>query len=373
MRALGQSLLHKPVVPSFSARVIQWFSRYGRRDLPWQVADPYAVWVSEIMLQQTQVAKVLDYYARFMARFPTLAALAQAREDEVLALWSGLGYYNRARHLHRAAGLCLSRHGGQLPHTLEALLALPGIGRSTAGAILSLTGQSAQPILDGNVKRLFARHFLIEGDTNRSAVQKRLWALAEKHLPETGFAHYNQALMDLGANVCRRSGPRCDECPVSDTCQALQHKRVAELPQRRQKTGSPRVSMPLAVLIHDHQSIPAVFLCQRSSHGIWPGLWFVPVFESASQLDDWWKATGLPQGHAGEPITHVLTHRQLVLKPRVLRCATRPALNDQADAIRGRWVNVAELTQYAHPRALQKLLQQVGLRSDPNQARLGRS
>jgi len=351
----------------FSDRVLRWFERHGRKDLPWQVPDPYAVWVSEIMLQQTQVSKVLDYYSRFMQRFPTLADLAVAKEDEVLALWSGLGYYNRARHLHRAARLCVEKHAGTLPDNLAALMDLPGIGRSTAGAILSLTGQSRQPILDGNVKRLFARHFLVEGDTGSAATGKELWALAEKHLPETRFGQYNQALMDLGATLCTRSRPKCKACPVNASCRALQEDRVAELPQKKARVASRRRDMFVVLLVSRRRNGLCVFLQQRGADDIWPSLWFPPVFESAGERRGWQKGSGLPEGRSLPVLAHTLSHRRLRLHvERVCledsrqgeECAPVPG---QAEKIPGQWVGLADLPDYAHPRALTKVLRAAGL------------
>ena len=203
----------------FAARLLAWFDVHGRHDLPWQrPGDPYAVWISEIMLQQTQVATVIPYYQRFMARFPDLTSLAAASEDEVLAHWSGLGYYARARNLHRAARQAASEHGGRLPEDIDTLQTLPGIGRSTAGAILSLALGQRHAILDGNVKRVLARHHAVPGWPGRAAVARTLWSLAEALTPGERVAEYNQAMMDLGATVCTRSRPACERCPRAGCC-----------------------------------------------------------------------------------------------------------------------------------------------------------
>ena len=206
---------------TLATRLLPWFDRHGRHDLPWQRdATPYRVWVSEVMLQQTQVETVIPYFARFMARFPDVAALAAATQDEVLALWAGLGYYARGRNLHRAAQLIAERHGGGLPDSLDALIALPGIGRSTAGAILSLAFDRRAAILDGNVKRVLSRAFAVQ-EPPGAAASARLWELAEACTPRTQFAAYTQAIMDLGATVCTRARPACDRCPLAPECAAL--------------------------------------------------------------------------------------------------------------------------------------------------------
>ncbi len=340
-----------PYCAGFCARVLDWFARHGRKDLPWQVEDPYAVWVSEIMLQQTQVAKVLDYYARFMQRFPTLGHVAEASEDEVLALWSGLGYYNRARYLHRAAQICVEKHAGALPSSLDALMALPGIGRSTAGAILSLSGQGAYPVLDGNVKRLFARYFAVDGDTGGGNTLRTLWQLAEAHVPLRHCGKYNQALMDLGATVCTRGKPQCLHCPLQASCGAFQAGRVHELPAAKRKQSSRKVTLYLAVLMRQGADGPEVFLQQRNTSGIWPGLWFVPVFDDEQALRQWQQCHDVNVGQQLPVVEHVLTHRRLQLYPF---CTWVQA--DVADRLEGRWLAVDKLDEVAHPRALSRLL-----------------
>ncbi|HET7674262.1 MAG TPA: A/G-specific adenine glycosylase, partial [Gammaproteobacteria bacterium] len=219
---------------AFSTRLLAWFDCHGRHDLPWQRnPTPYRVWVSEIMLQQTQVSAVIPYFERFTARFPDLPALAAAPLDEVLALWAGLGYYARARNLHRAAQIVCADHGGKLPRDIDALTALPGIGRSTAGAILALSRDERHPILDGNVKRVLARYHGIEGWPGDAAVAARLWACAEEHTPPENCARYTQAIMDLGATVCTRHKPLCALCPQRMECAASREGRQSELPAPR--------------------------------------------------------------------------------------------------------------------------------------------
>ena len=234
------------LVPSKLAQaLLPWFDAHGRRDLPWQAnPSPYRVWISEVMLQQTQVDTVKPYFERFIVRFPDAAALAAAPQDEVMGLWSGLGYYARARNLHRGAREIVARHGGQLPATLDELMALPGIGRSTAGAILALAGGQRHPILDGNVKRVLARVFIVDEAPDSAAGLKKLWALSEACTPRTRVAEYTQAIMDLGATLCARSKPACDRCPLASGCGAFAAGRTQELPAARRR--APRRPAALA-------------------------------------------------------------------------------------------------------------------------------
>ncbi|MGD8746674.1 MAG: A/G-specific adenine glycosylase, partial [Gammaproteobacteria bacterium] len=257
--------------PGFARRVLDWFEVSGRHDLPWQIdPSPYRVWVSEIMLQQTQVATVIPYFERFIARFPAIRELADADLDEVLHLWSGLGYYARARNMHRAARTVCEHHGGRFPEAFDEVAALPGIGRSTAGAILALSLGQRHPILDGNVKRVLCRHEGLEGWPGRPAVEKALWEISDRLTPDDGVAEYTQAMMDLGATICRRGRPDCDRCPVSGDCVARSQGRQQELP-----TPRPRRERPLRrthmLLISDPDG--RVLLERREPSGIWGGLW----------------------------------------------------------------------------------------------------
>lgn len=271
-------------VADFSRRVLDWYARDGRKDLPWQVQPtPYRVWVSEIMLQQTQVATVIPYYARFMERFPGIRSLAQATSDQVLHYWSGLGYYARARHLHAAAQQVVEKFNGRFPDTFDAVVALPGIGRSTAGAILSLACGQYYPILDGNVKRVLTRYYAIAGWPGRSSMQKQLWALAEKLTPEQQAAAYTQAIMDLGATVCTRVRPRCDVCPVSADCAAHAIGKETAFPSPRPKKTLPVRSVCMLMLCNDEDE---VLLEQRPPAGIWGGLWGFPEFPAADAVAD---------------------------------------------------------------------------------------
>ncbi len=264
--------------------VLDWFDRNGRKDLPWQQdPTPYRVWVSEIMLQQTQVATVVPYYLRFMARFPSLQALADAPQDEVLEHWSGLGYYARARNLHAAARILRDHHDHSFPRDVERLQALPGIGRSTAGAILSLSRGQRHPILDGNVKRVLARCFAVAGWPGRSAVANRLWELAEQHTPQERVGAYNQAMMDLGATVCTRGAPRCDACPLASACSARAEGNPALYPGRKPRRAIPVRSTHLLLL---RCAGGGLLLEHRPPSGIWGGLWSLPQCESAKDIGE---------------------------------------------------------------------------------------
>jgi A/G-specific adenine glycosylase len=256
----------------FARTLIRWQRSHGRNDLPWQgTRDPYAIWLAEIMLQQTQVATVVPYYQRFRTRFPDIASLAAADEDEVLRLWSGLGYYSRARNLHRAAQTVVAQHGGRFPRELAEIEALPGIGRSTAAAIAGFAFGARAAILDGNVKRVLARHFAVEGHPGERAVEQRLWALAESLLPAADIEPYIQGLMDLGATVCTARAPQCERCPVRAACAAFAQNRVGELPAPRPRRAVPHRRTAMLVLRRGDdvllQKRPAVVLPRTRRRG----------------------------------------------------------------------------------------------------------
>ena len=287
----------------FSARILRWFEVHGRKDLPWQInATPYRVWVSEIMLQQTQVTTVIPYYQRFMQSFPTVEALAEASHDEVMEHWSGLGYYARARNLHKAAK-SLQDNDYELPNYAEGLIAMPGIGRSTAGAILSLAYQQHAAILDGNVKRVLARHYAIEGWPGKSTVLNKLWDLTEDLTPVKNAAHYNQAMMDMGATLCKRSKPKCDQCPVSATCQALAQNRVSDYPESKPKKVKPTKYSRLLMLSNADGQL---YLQRRPPTGIWGGLWVPPLLDVDSDIEEMLVTLGL---HALSDIEYTDLHR----------------------------------------------------------------
>ncbi|RUO72764.1 A/G-specific adenine glycosylase [Idiomarina seosinensis] len=267
----------------FNQRVLGWFDRYGRKHLPWQKdKTPYKVWVSEIMLQQTQVTTVIPYFERFIARFPNVQSLANSAQDEVLSLWTGLGYYARARNLHRAAQEVVAQHQGVFPCSVEQLIRLPGIGRSTAGAITSLGCGNYAPILDGNVKRVLARHFAVDGWPGKAAVSKRLWEISSELTPSERHADYNQAMMDLGAMVCTRTSPDCNNCPLASTCQGLASNSPEQYPGKKPKKTKPVKFAFLQIQMNGNE----ILLERRPSAGIWGGLWSFPQFETLEQLVD---------------------------------------------------------------------------------------
>ena len=275
----------KAVSTDFSDSVLDWFADHGRHDLPWQIDPvPYRVWISEIMLQQTQVATVIPYYARFMQRFPDVFSLAEAPIDDVLHFWSGLGYYARARNLHRAARQLVDGFGGVFPQDVDTLQSLPGIGRSTAGAILSLGAGQRQPILDGNVKRVLARYFAVEGWPGRTAVLKQLWALSEQLTPASNAGAYNQAMMDLGATVCTRGTPDCPACPLVAGCQAYRLGRPGDFPGRKPKKRLPERSVQMLIV---RDTGGAVLLERRPPSGIWGGLWGLPEVAAGDDPVAW--------------------------------------------------------------------------------------
>lgn len=270
----------------FATRVLDWFDDHGRKHLPWQQnPTPYRVWISEIMLQQTQVTTATPFYERFMQRFPTLQSLAEAPMDDVLAHWSGLGYYARARNLHRCAVRVQQEYAGELPTTLDELVAMPGIGRSTAAAILSLSGGQHQPILDGNVKRVLARCYAVEGWPGKKPVLDALWSYSELVTPAQRTGPFNQAMMDIGATVCTRTKPQCASCPLADSCQANIANTQLDYPGKKPKKIIPVKNTCMLVLRNEAQQL---LLVQRPPTGIWGGLWSLPE-KGEMELDEWLK------------------------------------------------------------------------------------
>lgn len=318
----------------FSERVLAWFDSHGRKDLPWQLKPtPYRVWVSEIMLQQTQVATVIPYYNRFMLRFPDAVGLANAAEDDVLHHWSGLGYYARARNLQRAAQIVRDEYGGKFPESFDEVAALPGIGRSTAGAILSLACGQQHAILDGNVKRVLARHAAIDGWPGNAQTLQRLWKIAEARLPAERFDHYSQAMMDLGATVCTRTKPACDACPVASDCVAHIESRQAEFPGRKPKQVLPERSVDMLLIEHNGE----LLLEKRPPAGIWGGLWSLPEAENGEALlrEQFGNVAivELPR------LTHTFSHFRLHIRP-LHAAVSKPA--NIGDCANG-WYDVASL------------------------------
>ena len=310
-------------VTSFSSRIIRWQQRHGRHALPWQATrDPYRIWLSEVMLQQTQVPMVIPYFERFLARFPDLSALASADEDTVLALWSGLGYYSRARNLHAAARVIVESHQGAFPATAEAIAKLPGIGRSTAAAIAALAFGQHGAILDGNVKRVLARHGGIDGWPGNKKVEGELWQLAERYLPQAGIEAYTQGMMDLGALACTRSQPACSACPVNIDCAAFTQNRVSELPTPRPRKNLPEKEVVLLLLLDRGE----LMLEKRPSRGIWGGLWSLPELapeaDAAVHCRDRFGSTPVAQQTLPK-FSHSFTHFKLHIQPVRLQLSSR--------------------------------------------------
>lgn len=340
---------------SFAARLITWQGTHGRHDLPWQSGDVYRVWLSEIMLQQTQVATVIPYYQRFVAAFPTIAALANATEEQVLAHWSGLGYYARGRNLHRAAQLIVEKHHGEFPREFEEIIALPGIGRSTAAAICVLAFHECRAILDGNVKRVLARYCGIAGWTGDKKVEMQLWQQAESLLPQRDVAIYIQAQMDMGATLCTRSKPKCGECPVHGDCVALQTDRVHELPIPRPRKVIPERNTTFVLLMHGND----ILLEKRPGSGIWGGLWCPPQMEDVQGLvADYVLCNGIEVSDRIDlaEFTHTFTHFKLHITPVLLRVTHKPLRVQQPGSV---WLNVEEALQAAIPTPVRNVLREL--------------
>lgn len=353
-------MTHDAIAPA----LLDWFDREGRKDLPWQRDPaPYRVWVSEIMLQQTQVAVVIPYFERFMGRLPTLGRLAEATDDLVLALWSGLGYYARARNLLRAARLIRDHHDGRLPTDITALRALPGIGRSTAGAILSLALDERHPILDGNVKRVLARRFGVDGWPGRAPVLARLWRLAEEQTPSFRVGAYNQAMMDLGATLCTRLTPACGRCPLARRCVARLHGRQAELPE-------PRPARPLpqreTLMILARNAEDEILVERRPPVGIWGGLWSLPETAADGDPADWCRdRLGYPPQRVEmlPPRRHTFSH--FALDIRVAALWVGEAQPGVADGTAGRWTAAGSIADLGLPAPVRAIIQAA---SHPSQA-----
>jgi len=336
-----------PPIPEFSERVLNWFDQHGRKNLPWQhPITPYRVWISEIMLQQTQVATVIPYYEKFMASFPSLESLANAPIDDVLKHWSGLGYYARARNLHKAAQQIRDEHNSEFPDTLEAVTALSGIGRSTAGAILSIAFQQKQAILDGNVKRVLARFHCVEGWYGNAKVQKQLWLLAEKHLPDNvetnRFADYTQAMMDLGATLCTRSRPNCEQCPLQEDCRALKTGTTDIYPTPKPKKTIPERSA-IMLMIHNGDKI---YLAKRPPTGIWGGLWGFPQFADLDEANSWlekqdYPADTIDSAKALPNYKHAFSHYRLTIHPLLIQ-DQKPHTNAVMETDESLWYNIYE-------------------------------
>jgi len=315
----------------FASTLIAWQARHGRHDLPWQgTRDPYRIWLSEVMLQQTQVATVVPYYERFLKKYPTVATLAAASEDDVLTLWAGLGYYARGRNLHAAARI-IAEQG--FPQSQQEMADLPGVGRSTAAAIAAFAFGKRAAILDGNVKRVLSRRFGVEGEAD-------LWTLAERLLPDIGIEAYTQALMDLGATVCTRAKPRCDACPVRGSCRARKHDLISKFPAPRPRKPLPQKEVVWLVLRHGGE----VLLEKRPAPGIWGGLWCFPEAEKDEN------------GTRLEPLEHGFTHFRLRIHPLVREIKRKPQRIESPGRI---WLDLADAADAAIPTPVRKLIERL--------------
>lgn len=340
----------------FSSAVLDWYDRHGRHNLPWQQGiTPYRVWVSEIMLQQTQVSTVLNYFDRFMEALPTVQALAEAPEDEVLHLWTGLGYYTRARNLQKTAKIVVADHEGEFPRDVEKLILLPGIGLSTAGAIASLSMGLRAPILDGNVKRVLARFTAQEGYPGEPKVAKRLWATAERFTPQTRVNHYTQAMMDLGATLCTRSKPSCLLCPLEPACQAhmLGLETRYPVPKPRKAVPQKRTLMPMLA-----NRDGAILLYRRPSSGLWGGLWSLPELDDFDDLKHLALQHSLELGQHQElpGLVHTFSHFQLSIEPWLVRVQESAQHVAEADWL---WYNLATPPRLGLAAPVKKLLKRA--------------
>lgn len=355
----------------FSQALLTWFDDYGRHDLPWQRnKTPYRVWVSEIMLQQTQVKTVIPYYERFMQRFPNVNALAAAEQDEVLSFWAGLGYYARGRNLHKAAQIIVQEFAGEFPSEFEEIVALPGIGRSTAGAILAIAIGKRYPILDGNVKRVLSRVDGVATWPGERETEKMLWQRADSFTPAERFSDYTQAIMDLGATLCTRSKPKCEDCPMQSDCQAYLQNKVAELPVKKPKKEKPVRQAHLLIVQNNNGD---VWLEQRPQKGIWGGLWSFP------QLDSWQECQTMLESQfccassllKWEEFRHTFSHYHLDITPvfaelnSVDRLVKEPSEeyqnNRPVKSGLGKWVSREALikNELGLPAPVQKLVQSL--------------
>lgn len=338
----------------FSEQVVQWYHLYGRKTLPWQLAKtPYKVWISEIMLQQTQVVTVIPYFERFMARFSDVSLLAQASEDEVLHHWTGLGYYARARNLHKAAKIICDKYGGQFPETLEEVMALPGIGRSTAGAVLSLSQGQHHPILDGNVKRVLARFFQVEGWYGVKAVENTLWQLSEQLTPKDNVVEFNQAMMDLGSSLCSRAKFDCDPCPLQSRCGAFINDTVKAFPNPKPKKTNPTKRATFLVLSTGSK----VLLTKRPNTGIWGGLYSFTEFADLALAEQHIASHNLKaKVEVFDEFKHIFSHFNLMITPLVVHLDSINAINEDDGAI---WYDLTNSPEVGMPTPTQKIINQL--------------
>jgi A/G-specific adenine glycosylase len=341
----------------FSQQIITWYEKQGRKHLPWQQnKTPYRVWISEIMLQQTQVATVIPYYQRFMESFPTIIDLANADEDNVLHHWTGLGYYARARNLHKSAKIIRDDYQGVFPHKIEDVIALAGIGRSTAGAILSLALKKHHPILDGNVKRVLARCYTIEGHNAQAKFEKSLWPIAEKLTPSQGVEKYNQAMMDIGATVCTRSKPLCEQCPVQSNCFAFASNEQANYPQKKPKKVTP-VKETIMVIARQGDN---VLMEKRPPSGIWGGLWCFLEVNNQNEIQSLLKESNLVINKTTllESFRHTFSHFHLDITPVLVDCS-QGFSKEINDVNQHKWYNLTTEASVGLAASTSKLINQV--------------
>ena len=345
-------------MPSFATAVLDWFDQHGRKNLPWQSPiTPYRVWLSEIMLQQTQVETVIPYFERFLLHFPSVQDLANAELDKVLHLWSGLGYYARARNLHKCAQQIASEYHGEFPKDLAKLEQLPGIGRSTAAAISSIAFEQPNAILDGNVKRVLARYQAIEGWPGKKPVENTLWEVAESFMPENRCRDYTQAMMDLGATLCTRSKPACAICPISEDCKALKLGDPTQFPEKKPKKAIPTKNTHMLIPVFQNQ----ILLEKRAATGIWGGLW------SFTQVDSHYDAKSYCNQHFGnqwnietwQPINHTFSHYKLIITPLIITLQTQPkGVNENNQQI---WYNLTNPPQLGLAAPVASLIDKIQL------------
>lgn len=340
---------------AFSTAVLAWYDQHGRKDLPWQQdVNPYRVWVSEIMLQQTQVATVIPYFQRFMQSLPTVQDLAAADPDEVLHLWTGLGYYSRARNLHKTAQIIVAEQGGQFPNSLERLIELPGIGPSTAGAIASLSLGIRAPILDGNVKRVLTRYHAVAGWPGVARVQQQLWEIADSHTPQQRFDHYTQAMMDLGATLCTRSKPACSSCPVQQGCQALAQGQPTAYPHSKPRKATPVRQCVMPLLVNPEGE---VWLERRPDSGLWGGLWCPPQLDDQQAFNELIASLGwdVLEVETLEPLRHTFSHFHLDIQPLLVRVCPGDRVAEAGQV----WYNLQQPSRLGLAAPVSKLLQRA--------------
>lgn len=343
--------------PTFSKLILDWFDQHGRKDLPWQQQPtPYHVWLSEIMLQQTQVSTVIPYYQRFTEKFNDITSLASAPIDDVLALWTGLGYYARARNLHKAAIIMAQDHNGEMPTNYDELITLPGIGRSTAGAIMALAHQQSFAILDGNVKRVLTRYFAIQGWPGKKTVENQLWQKAELLLPQKRIANYIQAQMDLGATVCTRSKPLCNECPLATNCQSLKQDNPTGFPTPKPKKAIPHRQTHWLIAQNDNGEI---LLQRRPAHGIWGGLWSFPEAQDKNQIEHHCQQLHINKVESTDlaEITHIFSHFKLTIYPHLIQ--SHQQSNHIAENKNLSWYKICDALRLGLPAPVKAVIQSI--------------